>query len=92
MKMFAGNKPLDVIKQQCKDQGIVFDDERWRVYGDDYVRISGGGCWVLYNTFNGSFFGETPDGTDFSNDSDEHEDQPWFQALLSFFYVEQAAQ
>jgi hypothetical protein len=54
----------------------------------DLAKPSG---YVLFNTFNGRFFGKTDKGVPFSSDSAEHEAEPWFQALLSFFYVEQAA-
>lgn len=87
MKMFAGNKSLTAIQQQCEDAGLVYDQSAFE-RGSDYVRISGGGAHVLYSTFNGRFFGETPDGVKFSSDSTRHESEEWFQALLSFFYVE----
>lgn len=44
--------------------------------------------YVMYNTFNGTFFGRTPEGVRFSSSSTHFEAEPWFQALLSFFYVE----
>lgn len=46
------------------------------------------GAYVMFNTFNGRFFGVTDKGVHFSSSSTEHEAEPWFQALLSFFYVE----
>lgn len=91
MKQFAGFKTLDVIKVQCQAAGIRFDDSRYRQHGDDHVLIAGGGAHVLYNTFNGKFFGITPNGVEFDSSSTQHEHAPWFQALLSFFYVEQGA-
>lgn len=44
--------------------------------------------WVMFNTFNGRFFGSTPEGVRFNSDLTLHDDEPWFQQLLSFFYVE----
>lgn len=44
--------------------------------------------WVFYNSFNGRFFGRTDKGVAFDSSSTRHEHEPWFQALLSFFYVE----
>lgn len=58
--------------------------------------------WVMFNTFNGTFYGTTPRaknwqrvgeprvpaGVEFDSGSTTHEHEPWFQALLSFFYVE----
>ena len=88
-KTFGGNRSLDEIERQCKAQGVVFDDYRYRMVGDDFVRIHGGGAWVLFNTFNGNFFGQTPDGEQFASD-DKRDGTPWFDALLNFFYREAA--
>lgn len=87
MKTFAGNKSLTVIQQQCQAAGLTYDQSAFE-RGSDFVRISAGGAHVLYSTFNGRFFGQTPDGIRFSSDSTAHESEDWFQALLSFFYVE----
>lgn len=92
MKTFAGNKSFAQIERQCKDAGIQFDSTDYDK-GGDYVVIrtranddrSG---HVLYNTTNGNFFGETPEGVKFNSKLTTHEDQPWFQQLLQFFYVE----
>lgn len=50
------------------------------------------GCvgWVLYNAASGRFCGRTPEGLDFNSDAKRplYRNTPWFQALLSFFYVE----
>lgn len=45
-------------------------------------------AWVLYNSFNGNFFGTTDRGIQFDSTSTEHKNEPWFQALLAFFYEE----
>lgn len=108
MKKFAGIKPLFVIKRQCKDAGVAFDDYNYRTSGADYVclgiahgfRSDGspyvptesldGVGYVMYNTFNGTFFGRTPKGVRFSSSSTAHEREPWFQQLLSFFYAEKS--
>jgi hypothetical protein len=108
MKKFAGNKPLHVIKAQCKAAGLAFDDYNRRKFGRDYIAIGGWDATrgvrpdgsplvdatlpgtVMFNTFNGRFFGTTDRGIEFSSDSDsdEHEGEPWMRALLAFFYVE----
>lgn len=95
MKKFAGNKALDVIKAQCASLGLDYNDTLHRA-GHDYIVITSvkGDNYsgqVLYNTFNGKFFGTTPDGTQFDSNETEHEREEWFQALLSFFYIEFAA-
>lgn len=92
MKTFAGNKKLADIKRQCKECGIQFDDANFKK-GSDFVvirtkRNDNSSGVVLYNTFNGNFTGTTDKGIDFDSQRTEHEAEPWFQALLSFFYVE----
>jgi hypothetical protein len=47
---------------------------------------------VFWCSFNGNFFGTTPDGVEFNNWATTHDDEPWFQQLLSFFYVEEEQQ
>lgn len=49
-----------------------------------------GRAYVMFNTVNGRFWGHTDRGIEFSSDSTRYEKEPWFQALLSFFYVEKA--
>lgn len=105
MKTFARIKTVAEIKQQCKDQGVTFDDFGHR-QGRDHIAVgverglhedgtpwveSRDGQekgWVLYNVHTGAFFGATPEGESFTSSSVEHENCEWFQALLSFFYVE----
>lgn len=92
MKKFAGNKPLDVIKAQCEAQGVHFNEFLF-LAGSDYVVLTSikgdnDSGQVLYNTCSGLFFGTTPDGVQFDSAETTHENEPWFQALLSFFYVE----
>lgn len=50
--------------------------------------VNPAGAFVMFNTFNGTFFGTTDKGVEFDSSSTTHEAAPWFQALLSFFYVE----
>jgi len=102
IKKFAGLKPLLMIQEQCLAAGIDFVDDLWR-QGDDCISIwtkakdkSLG--YVIYNTFNGCFFGKTPEGEPygpqglcFNSDNSTFEEEPWFQALLSFFYTEKTA-
>jgi hypothetical protein len=98
MKRFARHKTHDEIKRQCAEQGVPFNDHGWRKRGDDHIVIglpSRG--HVLYNTFNGRFFGRTPGmpqvpewpvATDFDSDDTKLDGQPWFDALLLFFYTD----
>jgi hypothetical protein len=92
MKKFDGVKPLAAIKKQCRAAGIHFSDRLYRE-GSDYVVITSikgdnHSGQVLFNQFNGNFFGTTPAGVQFDSKKTTHEKEPWFQALLAFFYVE----
>lgn len=99
MKKFAGTKSLDTIKQQCKAQGVYIDTRLHDQRGQDTVVVGGPVVtkgiqhhgWVIFNVFNGKFFGRTPKGVVFDSSDYVHEKEPWFQALLSFFYVETGA-
>jgi hypothetical protein len=90
MKTFAGIKTLPQIKAQCEAAGIEFDDRRYKK-GDDHVAIRSPGVLVLFSAFNGKFFGNTPDGKKFSSCDPKLDGTPWFDQLLSFFYVEKVA-
>jgi len=85
---FSGVRSLTEIKQLCAEQNVPLDDTRHKRFADDHVLVgdktSG---YALFNTFNGRFFGKTPEGVSYSSDSDTHENEAWFQALLNFFYV-----
>jgi len=85
MKTFKGNRSLKEVLTQCKAQGLTIEDRGFKK-GADYIGIRGGGAFVLWNTFNGTFFGNTPDGVEFTSSSTKHESEPWFQGLLNFFY------
>lgn len=86
---FAGTKPLATIKAQCKAAGVEFDDHLYRERGDDHIALRSPGAIVLFNSFNGRFFGNAPDGTRFSSD-DRRDGEPWFDALPRFFYIAKA--
>jgi hypothetical protein len=88
MKKFAGHRSYDEIKALCQEQGLRFVDTAYIFNGADSVTVVGGGAVVVYDTTTGRFRGSTPDGIDFDSNSDEHDNEPWFQALLSFFLIE----
>lgn len=93
MKRFSRHKTHDEIKVQCEAAGIHFSDHLYEVTGSDWLVITtikddNHSGQVLYNVVTGVFFGTTPDDVSFDSSKDEHEDEPWFQALLLFFYVE----
>ena len=94
MKKFARIKTFEEIEAQCEAQGIPFNDHLYRIKGWDTVVVGstyGHGHLpghAIYNTFNGWFHGVTPEGVHFDSASKKHKSEPWFQALLKFFYVE----
>lgn len=96
IKTFAGNKPLSVIKKQCAALGIEFNDRLHRKSSSDYVVIrsikgDSRSGEVLFNSYTGNFFGTTNNGVSFDSHITTHEAEPWFQTLLSFFYIEKPA-
>jgi hypothetical protein len=90
VKTYSGAKSLDQIVQQCSDQNVPLDDTDHLMGGDTIIVGMPDSGVVVFNTFNGFFTGVTPEGLEFQSDSDEYESQSWFQALLTFFYVEKS--
>ena len=94
MKKFASHRPYKDIKTACKKEGFAIRTKKYK-QGSDYIgfdfKHESTVVDVLYSTFNGSAFGFKSKGTPqeewFSTDSEEHEDEPWFIALLDFIYV-----
>lgn len=102
-KTFTGNRKLVDIIANAKAQGVAVDDYNFRLRGADHIAFGNAsgkrpdgsplvscgvvGPFVLYNTFNGKFFGRTDKGVDFDSSSTVHEREPWFQQLLEFFYT-----
>ena len=85
MRTFARIKSRQEVLAQCRAQRVEVDQRSYKA-GSDWTTLRKGGCTVVWCSFNGNFFGTTPDGIQFSNDSDKHEKEPWFQQLLEFFY------
>lgn len=90
MKTFQGHRSFDQIAAECKAQGLTLECAGYVKNGSDHIGVVGGGVRILYNTFNGRFFGTHPDGRSFS-ESSQFDGEPWFDALLGFFYFEAAA-
>jgi len=91
MKKFKRFKTYEEIKAQCAEQGLLFDDRLYRERHFDTVVVrsaEGSKDYVIYNTTNGRFFGETGEGDRINSDSTRHDKEPWMQALLDFFLVE----
>ena len=86
MKQYTRHKTMEEVRAQCEAQGVAFGSKLYVEKGWDtvYVGIAGQGH-VVYNTFNGKFFGATPTGRRFDSSSTLYEHRDWFQALLDFF-------
>lgn len=83
-----GRKPksLDVIKAQCKAQGLQYNKLR-RDPTCHTVIIHGGGAWAVYNDVSSYFFGKTPEGRVFnSRNAGPLMQCAWMKALFKFFY------
>lgn len=99
MRTFARHRNIAEIRTLCRDLGVALNDRKYRVDGWDTVVVGchahqmrdPGAAYVIYNTFNGTFFGRTADGIEFDSSDTKHENERWFQQLLEFFYVEKPA-
>lgn len=90
MKTFERSRTTNEIVLACRDKGYRVSTERYD-QGSDYINFDfpyGGDIFrVVFNGFNGRFFGTSARGVKFNSDTDEHGKKPWFNALLSFIYV-----
>lgn len=87
MKVFARHLSYEELKKQCKKLKVPMDDTLYREQGWDTVVVGTvGSGHVIYNTFNGKYFGSTPSGHSFT--SSDPARAPWARDLLNFFYVE----
>jgi hypothetical protein len=88
VRTFKRHKTYDEIRKQCRMLRLDLNDQKYRVDHWDTIMVSGGGGHVIYNTFNGRFFGKTDRGVAFTSDETKHDKKPWMQAILNFFYAE----
>ena len=103
MKHYTGVKPLSVIRAQCAQQGVAVDDWAHRkcacgfIYFGRQSGVWGNGqpfveTWqrghARLDVFSGRFEGRNMAGEHFNSADTTHAHEPWFQALLDFFYVE----
>lgn len=87
MRTSKRHKTLAEIKAQCKAQGLEFHDKAYKA-GSDCITVRGGGGHATFNTVTGWFCGTTDRGVSFDSHNTHHENEPWFQALLDFFYTD----
>lgn len=98
MRKFVGTKRLDILRAQAKRAKVRFDQKAFN-RGSDMVYFKSPGVLIALNTVNGRFYGKRVqlDGVDvrfvhhISSDSTQHENKPWFKALLEFFYSDDEA-
>jgi hypothetical protein len=88
---FSRHRTIDEVIVRAKETGVRVDTARWRL-GSDFVTVELPGPQgvlvpVLYNTFNGRFFYQPPVGAGFSSTDTQYDGEPWFDAMLAFFYV-----
>ena len=89
---YAGHKTLEQIRKQCEESGMVLDSTGHDKRGDDHVFVrataqDGKIARIYFNTVTGTFFGTTPEDKGFNSESKEYVGQPWFDAVLDFFYL-----
>lgn len=93
MKTFARHKTSDEVRKACALAGYLIDTSDYS-RGGDHIRVrfvhEDVAFIVMFNTVNGRFFGHPAGvGTEamFTSDDDGLDGEPWFDALLDFFYV-----
>jgi len=88
---FSRHRTIDEVIAHAKEQGVRVDASRFHL-GSDFVTVELPGPQgtlvpVLYNTFNGRFFYQPRIGAGFSSTDTQYDGEPWFDAMLTFFYV-----
>lgn len=88
-KRFSGHRSYEQIREECRAQGLILEDAAYRRHGSDWIGIRGckGGTLVMYSTPTGRFHDTALDGRPFT-ESSCFDGEPWFDALLAFFYYE----
>lgn len=94
-KKYSRFRTVEELDAECRKRGLKLNTKKFDE-GSDYVSVVhpckfkgvGTHVTVLISMVNGRFFGAFPDETMFSSDNNKHDDQPWFQSILSLVYVE----
>lgn len=95
MKKFASHHTVAEVKRAAKKAGFKVNSEQYDHRGSDWISVegtfAGERASVLYSCM-GRFFGKLLDGgVKFSSDKDDFDGEPWFDAMLDFFYVAKVA-
>jgi hypothetical protein len=89
---FARHRSVEEVVDLARQKGIRVNVERYNL-GSDFITVElpgrdGKPIPVMYNVFNGRFFsGSREPFSYFASDRTDHDGQPWFDAMLEFFYV-----
>lgn len=89
---FARHRTSTEVVELARQKGYRFSTEKYNL-GSDYITVelpgpSGELVAVLYSVVNGRFFHVARGaGISFGSDKTEHDGEPWFNAMLDFFYV-----
>lgn len=94
MRKFERHLDIDEITEACNEAGFFIGRKGYDDHGSDWVKFhfeheSGVEVSVLYNVFNGKFYGDAtgPGGGVLEFDAESPLDGlPWFDALLNFIY------
>lgn len=91
LKRFAGHRNYQQIRDECKAQGLILEDAAYRRHGSDWIGVRGrpDGPLVLYSTPTGRFHGTHPATGEKFTESSPFDGEPWFDALLAFFFYEE---
>lgn len=94
MKTYARHRTSTEVKALAAMKGFTVDSTKYDAQGYDHIVVHMPGpsrtlIPVLYNTVNGRFFHASANVVDsFTSDNPKLDGQPWFDAMLEFFYVE----
>lgn len=96
-KKFTRHRTLDELRVLCAERGIDLNTERYDTRLEDHVCLRGTfadvDAWVIYNTFNGLFFGKTiSGGTTKFNECSQLDGEAWYAAILDLLFVGEVAE
>lgn len=90
MKTYKRHITIDELRARCAAAGVPLNSHLYDTKGHDHVVVGEGPNKVYCSSFNGSFFGWRGGNLDEDSHFDSRsnlEHEPWFAALLDFFYT-----